>query len=323
MHTMYQILFAVNINTTTSINIMSSHTRVPPKQLDQENQHQGYFANDNAKNSSSVPSKRPLLRPPLSSDKRVRVPLGGKSQNVQTPLQRSKSFIPQNAQVTRPSLSGTTTSFAPMLVAKPTLAKSNSTLGFFHQPSNSNTKTITKETNPHRNEAFPSLDAHRVKELVPRFTTDNITKQTPLNLSPLTVHLVETFSDRTSLFHASNLPNALSSHQFRDPIKKGSQSFDLLLEALAEDEDSVEIVAQKDLTPLEEGVSGYSPLRQSDLDFLRTGRRSPFKSQEVHDLSFDSTFEGDEEQNLKFKMELESGGPVGLSQKELEDLLEF
>lgn len=302
---------------------MSSHTQIPKKQLDQENHHQGFFSNENAKNASSLPSKRPLVRAPLSTDKRVRVPLGGKNQNVQIPLQRSKSFIPQNAQVARPSLSGTTSSYVPALAQKHTLARSNSTLGFFHQPSNPNPKLITKDTNPHKNEVFPSLDAHRVKDLVPRFSTDNLTKQAPLNLSPLNTNLNDTLSDRTSLLHASNLPPRPSSRQFRDPVKKSSQSLDQLIETLAEDEDSIEIVAQKDLPPLEEEVTGYSPLRKSDLEFLSTGRKQSLENHEVYDLSFDSTFDGDEEQNIEFKTELESTGSVGLSQKDLEDLLEF
>lgn len=303
---------------------MSSHTFIPKDQLDQENQHQNIFNNDSAKSLSSVPAKRPLSRGPPLPDKRTRVPLSGKNQNLQASLQRSKSFIPQNIQASRPILSGTTLGFVPTLSQKPTLAKSNSTLGFFSHTGSAANKTgpiITRDTNPHRNEVFPGLDAHRVKELVPLFTTDNITKQVSERLPPLEQKLQDTFSERTTLLHSSNLPPVST---IPEPTKKTANDVEQLIEELAEDEDSLEYRPQNVLPRLKDDVIGYSPIRQSDLEFLKTGRRiGNFTEPEVYDLSFEDTSDEDEQQNMSFQKQLEIDGPIGLSLKDLEDLLEF
>lgn len=299
---------------------MSSHTIIPKDQLDQENQHQNIFLNDSAKSVSSVPAKRLLSRGPPLPDKRTRVPLSGKNQNLQASLQRSKSFIPQNAQASRPTLSGTTLGFVPVLPHKPTLAKSNSTLGFFSHTGSAANKpgpVITRDTNPHKNEVFPALDAHRVKELVPRFTTDNIKKHAFSKRPPLKQRLQDTFSANSALLHSSNLPKTPAS---RDPSKKAAQ----LIEELADDEESVEHRPQTTMLPLTTEIAGYSPLRPADLKLLKTGHRpyADYKT-EVYDLSFEDTSDEDEQQNLSLQKQLETEGPIGLTLKDLEDLLEF
>lgn len=303
---------------------MSSFTFIPKDQIDQENQHQNNFHNDSAKPVSSVSAKRPLSRDPHIPDKRTRVPLSGKNQNLQASLHRSKSFIPQKIQPSRPTLSGTTLGFVPILPQKPTLAKSNSTLGFFSHTRSTANKTgpiITRDTNPHKNEVFPALDAHRVKELVPRFTTDSIQKQVSERLPPLKQNLKDTFSANTALLHSLNLPPTPAS---RDPAKKTANNLEQLIEDLADDEESVEYRPQNVLPQLQANIPGYSPLSQADLEFLKTGRRPHISSRpEVYDLSFEDTSDEDEQQNISFQKQLENDGPIGLSLKDLEDLLEF
>ncbi|WPK25915.1 hypothetical protein PUMCH_003251 [Australozyma saopauloensis] len=306
---------------------MSTHSIIPKDQLDQENQHQNVFTNDRAKNSSANTGKRPLALSSNSNEKRLRVPLSGKNQNLIAPLQRSKSFIPQNIPVSRPQLSGTTQNAAPVLAQKPGLSKSNSTLGFFHQPGKVSTKParrITRDTNPHKNDVFPPLEAHRAKDLVPLFLTDSIKKHETETLPPLKTNLSDTFTERTASLHASNLPSIAAKGQFRDPVKKSTQSVEDIIEDLAENEDSVEIVPRRDLPALEENITGYTPLSDMELDILRGTRRN--RVEQSVDMSFDSSFEESPEdlkQNRIYQAELERSGPVGLSQKDLEELLEF
>lgn len=307
---------------------MSSHTYIPREQLDQENQHQNILIHDKT-NNSLAPSKRPLSKNTLLSDKRIRLPLSGKNQNAKVPLQRSKSFIPHSSKVSHPSLSGTAHGVSPILSQKPVLAKSNSTMGFFSHATSSvskNVPIVTKDTNPLKNEIFSSLDAHRAKDLVPLFTTDNIKKHVAERLPPLLLTLRETLSDRTSLLHASNFPPPALAIQNRDPIKKTMGSLDAIIDELAEDEESVEIKPISDLTPLEEEIPGYSPLSKTDIQFLKTGRRQLVNTPEKEcniSFSISSEDEDEDEKNQILRDELEKNGPIGLSRQELEDLLEF
>lgn len=325
-------LFVININTPSLLTSspqplrfsMSSHAFIVKDQLDQENKHQTVHYKENGATVPIAPAKRPLSKGLLLNEKRMRVPLSGKNQNLHTSLQRSKSFIPQNgpggssSQAPQPFLSGTM-AFAPVLSLKPVLAKSNSTLGFFPQQASKTNSVVIKDTNPHKNEAFPALDAHRVKELVPLFATDKIKKQSGPWLPTPELTLQETFSDRITLMHASNLPDSGPSLQFRDPVKKSFYSIEQLIEALADDEDSIEITPIRDLPPLREKVPGYSPLRKSELDLLHSGHKPLLREESI---SFDSS-DNESEKNRLYQIELENSGQLGLSLKDLEDLLEF
>lgn len=298
---------------------MSSFRARLPKHTDQENEFKHAPKDENA----TLPTKRPLSAH-SALDKRVRVPLGGKDQNQAFQLQRSKLFIPQNATVLRPRQA---------LPKQPTLSKSNSSLGFTHQPSKiAPAANQFRNANPLKNERFPLEDAHRPRDLVPRFSTDSLKKQQP-KLQPLPVTLEQTLTHNTRQLHASNI--VPSTQNRADPLKKGYQALeqeglDAIIEKLADDKDSVEIVPHR-LPPMHDIPVGSSALEKEDLDFLRTGvRQIPKRTfDEDLDISFDSTLEHEEdvEANRKLEAELASAvaptGGVGLTAQELDDLLDF
>ncbi|GEQ67526.1 hypothetical protein JCM33374_g1191 [Metschnikowia sp. JCM 33374] len=245
-------------------------------QVDQENQHKvgpvknelrNAFQRENAQ--ASMPSKRPLSAKGNTNDKRQRMPLGGKDQNkIFSGLQRSKSSLPSTFHT--PPLRQQ----QHPLITKPTLAKSNSSLGFFTQPSKPSPplQAIAKlpPTNPLKNNLLPPAESHRTAELVPRFSSDSLTKAPSRNLPALERPLSETLSDATSRLHVSN--NMLEEPFARnvDPMKKGARGpeFESIIEALAEDEESIEIVPERNEPLLEDLPLGISPLSKSEAPFL-------------------------------------------------------
>lgn len=273
--------------------------------LDQENEFR--TASKKGENAT-IPTKRPSLGA-ASQEKRTRIPLGGKDQNMVS-LQRSKLFIPQNAPVRG----------VPALAKKPELSKSNSTLGFTHTKLSFNNAPQFRNTNPHKNSIFPSTEAHRTNELVPRFSSDSMKKQPRAELPKLGAELLDTMSAHTRLT-APELNERVT-----DPVKKGYDNLDAIIEILAADENSVATVPEK-VTPLADEPIGVSTLTEEDLAFLRAGvgRHTQKAFTSALDVSFDLTFDSDEEleSNARLQDELEQSGGVGLTTEELNDLLDF
>ena len=289
---------------------MSSLPHIPHDQLDQENRH-GVCGD--AKRAA-VPAKRPLSNGAGAGPKRARVPLGGKDRNLQGSLQRAKSYVPPSVLVALP--------LAAVVAPQPLLPRSKSTLTFFPHPS-ANVRPVppvARDTNPHANDLFPAHLALRARDLVPPFSTDNIKKHALPPLPP-TLLFAATVSAQTNRLHASHLSVPLCA-QHHDPSKK-TVSVDVLAEALADDENSVEFAPSRDLPPLEEGIDGYSPLSESELHVLRFGnRQSSPKPNPASDSPHDSSFHDDARYKL-FQDDMERSGPIGLSQQELEDLIQF
>lgn len=311
--------------------------------LDQENDHKNLPAKSkqklqlNQENVRVIQNKRPRPSSGPQQQKRVRVPLAGKDQNLGFPtLQRSKS------SVTNPNFSNTPNviqnpiqrSLRPIsatLPKQPTLTKSNSTLGFTHKPASITLGNHNRNANPHKNNILPSEEAHRPQDLVPRFSTDSLKKAIHAPLPALTTSLKDTLSESTQKLHANNVVNRdLYRHQ-GDPIKKpnsitGSAQDDLI-ERLADDPESVEFVAKQDLPEPKHVPFGLTSFLTEDLEFIRTGIRKSQPPTIVLDLSFESTSDEDniedEEGNLALEEELMQSGLVGLSAQELNDLLEF
>lgn len=272
---------------------MSSH-QYRVKISDQENAFKLQQKNEN----QQLPAKRAALQPKVN--KKQRVPLGGKDPNGAIPsLQRSSTTVQKPQKL----LSHVN------LVKQPLLQKSNSSLGFSHFnttpasiPSRHNglTPSQIKNADPLKNDLFSGTSARREAELVPQLVSDSPRKRERPPLPPLGTKLSDTFSEATSRLHASNLP-AEPLNPDVDPVK-GLKLNTSLLEQLADDEESVETVPQ--IIPLKDEPE--DPLTEDDLHFLRTGKRVSVV------------------QNKKLQAELEQQhGHLGLSKKELDELLEF
>lgn len=315
--------------------------------LDQENDHKHATSKQDQENVRMAQKRsRPLSG---STDlKRMRVPLAGKDKNVVFPgLQRSKSSTAsvlqnqplklnqgsnnsnqihnynrnQNQDQTQSNLQRLrplSSSFK-----QPTLSKSNSSLGFTHRPTSVSLAAQIRNANPHKNSLFPLEDAHRTPELTPRFSTDSLKKTPTAPLPPLGNSLSDTFSENTTRLHASNVEQTFQISG--DPIKRSKDQNDVI-ERLANDPDSVEVVAQQDMPVPRHIPLSLTPLLTLDLEFIRTGVRNRPMSPHM-DLSFDSTWDEDniedEEENMALEGEFAQTGLVGLSSEELNNLLDF
>lgn len=297
--------------------------------LDQEND----FRNTKTKQKASadenahINSKRAAGPLSAHSDiKRARIPLGGKDQNTAIPsLQRSKSLLqsaPKTASQTRLRQPG------PALARKPGLQKSNSSLGFTLTKNSLavyNPPVAAKAKPKSSGKSLPAEDAARPKDLVPRFTTDDLRKPLHTPQPPLGVSLQDTISGQTALLHASHLP-AETRHDV-DPVKRSRGQLEavmqreLLLDRLAE-EDSVEVVAQRDVPVAPYVPFDDLPLRKEDVEFLHSGRRSrPHAA--VPEPEWTDSEEEFADENQRLERELERSGPVGLSAEELNLMLDF
>ncbi|OBA21052.1 hypothetical protein METBIDRAFT_172200 [Metschnikowia bicuspidata var. bicuspidata NRRL YB-4993] len=309
---------------------------------DKENEHKIALAKNELRNpahreipaGTSVPTKRPLSAKSNINEKRVRVPLGGKNHNQAFPgLQRSKLSLPltfQTPSLRQPGL----TLQGDILSTKPTLTKSNLSLGFFNRVAKPSAPA-PRPTNPHKNTLFPLQDLHRPKDLIPRFLSDDLIKAAPKALHPLQTSLNETLSDATAQLHASNVPSQEHFAKNRDPIKKGTfrPEIELLIEALAEDENSIETVPEaENREPLDYVPLGVSPLSKAEAPFLYE-EEAPRKLTDMF-APDEQFFSDDEEQcsdaekelNTAFYRELngtEGNTALGLTAADLEDLLDF
>lgn len=301
---------------------MSDQVRVK-NALDQENSHKlapAKGTNQNNNENSLENHKKRVLAPSGPLPKRVRVPLAGKDQNAGIPsLLRSKSSVAPAAtpesRLRRPLSAG--------LAFQPGLTKSNSSLGFTHVPASTPPQSSANQSDPHKNTLLAPEGAHRLLELVPRFATDSLRKTDQQPLPPLGTTLKDTLSDRTHALHASFVTS--STVRPGDPTKKLDNRNELL-EQLAESD--VEHVTHQDVPEQPHVPLGAAALRDDDLKFLRTGIRRVSTSESVMDLSFESTWDGNDSadaataaQNAQLQSEL--GAPVGLSTDELALLLEW
>lgn len=313
---------------------MSQHIKLSDA-LDQENSQktiQGLqklrFNQENVR----MVNKRPVSGSASQPLKRLRTPLAGKDQNlVFSSLQRSKSSVAQNqfpsSSHNVPKNQGLRPARA-TLNKLPTLAKSNSSLGFTHKPAKVTLSNNFRHENPHKNQIFASDDAHRPHDLVPRFATDSIKKAHHDPLPALAISLKDTLTENTHKLHASKLIEQDIHHRHGDPLKKSSASADIareeLIEELSEDPSSIEFINRPQVSELPHVPVGMDVFKSEDLEFIRTGVR---RSQQVLDLSFESTWDEDniedEEDNLALGQEFAQQGLVGLSAEELNDLLDF
>lgn len=306
---------------------MSNHIR-NLNTLDQENEHKSLTGLKNQLNSknNALQQKRPGPTPGNPGAKRLRVPLAGKDQNSGFPaLQRSKSSVAQNAL--QDSAQRTLRPLSASLTRQPTLAKSNSSLGFTHRPLSASLGNQIRNADPHKNNIFPSAEAHRPNDLVPRFSTDLIKKSDRMHLPPLGTNLRDTFSASTHNLHASNVVGRDIYKFPGDPFKRAKDADNReLIERLANDPDSIEHVAQRDVPQPRHVPVGLVPLLDEDLEFIRTGTRNKAYTL-VSDISFESTWDEDniedEEENAAYGTELEESGLIGLTTQELNDLLDF
>lgn len=294
--------------------------------LDQENDFRTTKSKQKAVDENArISSKRAAGSLSAQPDKRARIPLGGKDQNTSIPsLHRSKSLLQSGAAVNQNRLRQP----GPALARQPILRKSNSSLGFTLTKSSlasSNPPVAARVKPKSSGKSLPAEDAARQKELVPRFTTDTLRKPIHTPHAPLGLSLNDTLSDKTTVLHARNL--SLEMHHDVDPVKRGKGQLEavlgqeLLLDRLAE-EDTVEVVAQRDVP-----VEPYVPfddvaLRKLDLDFLSTGYRARPPAAVAEPEWADSEEEFAEE-NERLQGELEHSGPVGLSADDLNQMLEF
>lgn len=261
----------------------------------------------------------------------MRVPLAGKDQNLGFPgLQRSKSSVAQNQNGGQDLAQRSLRPLSATLTRQPALAKSNSSLGFTHRPVSASLGTQIRNANPHKNQIFPSAEAHRPNDLVPRFSTDSIKKADRSPLPPLGVNLRDTLSENTQQLHASKVIDRGIYKFPGDPTKraKGTDSAQAeLIERLAEDPESIEHVSQRDLPVLEHIPVGLVPLLNEDLEFIRTGTRKSQPYTLILDISFESSWDEDniedEEENAALGKELEQSGLIGLTTEELNELLDF
>lgn len=293
-----------------------------------ENQENKFLAPPKAKELRAPPAsnagpKRPLSakgdnnkrqRVPLT-EKPLRVPLAGKHVNAPA-LARSQSsvvYTPGSNQQAAPVLQIAAKRPAPLLArAPPLLPRANSTLALVRPPAalypNVPAPLPYAGTNPVQNDNFPAAQAARPRDLVPLFATDSVKKPLAEPLPPLQTALRDTFSENTRRLHALQLPPPSKSYFNTDPAKAGAISIrtrdDLaLIEALARDEDSVEITPNP-VPPLPESVTLSAP----DLDKYLSAE--PGLDDSDYDLDAAAiTGPGAE--------------PLGLTASDLNDLLEF
>lgn len=316
--------------------------------VDQENQHKVAPAKDELRNSAGrdatgqiqMGAKRPLSSKGNANEKRLRVPLGGKDQNkVFSGLQRSKSLLPLTFH--SPALKHDPlpqTGSVHHLAKPPTLTKSNLSLGFFTRPTKLTPPAPNPRTaHPHKNTLFPLEELHRPHELVPRFSSDTLTKAPSQELPKLSTLLQNTFSDATHRLHASNIPQEGPFSHNVDPMKKGTRGMEMerLIEELAEDENSIEIVPQRPewLEDMKADVPlGCSPLSREQAPFLYEEKPAPvgLAASFGPDTAFFSEDEDEElcseteaAHNTAFHEELNAGDGLGLSAGELHELLDF
>lgn len=139
------------------------------------------------------------------------------------------------------------------------------------------------------------------------------------------MRLSDTFSEKTAGLHAVNVVSDLYQNNV-DPVKKSKISHASLLERLAEDKDSIEIVSRVDVPLRRDAPIGVPFLEDSDLAFLRTGMRETKFSPLISEMEFEEVDEERDEtnaQNKTLQAELETRGSIGLSAQELNDLLDF
>lgn len=262
---------------------MSHHIRI--KRADQENVFQSQGLEDEGKTT-----KRPALQQKTNlSNKRLRVPLGGKDHNGKVPsLGRSNTLLEHSF-----SQKGSTP-----LAFKPTLTKSNSALGFSHTPFQDvqpvSFQPKPKPVNPLKNNEFPPSQAARPKSLVPPHVSDTISKRTQ-ELPPLTTDLKSTLTLHTTL---NSLPKS-ALYENVDPVKGRLNEEEIA--QLAEDPENMEQVPEEP-----QSLSDTEGLTQADLDFVK------------HNVT---RGEPGESEQLKEELEQEHG-QLGLSAAELEDLLD-
>lgn len=323
---------------------MSNQIRI--NVLDQENDHKRVPGKTKTLDQENVRISQKRSGPQTVShdQKRLRVPLAGKDQNLVPGLQRSKSSaanvcqtqpLVQNGNQALNQTHGQNHIQNPNMLQRlrpvstsfkqPSLLKSNSSLGFTHRPSSLSLATQIRNANPHKNTIFPQEDAHRSEELTPRFSTDSVKKSSAAPLPPLNISLADTISENTHRLHASNVQQSVQHPG--DPIKRSkSATKNALIESLAEDPDSIEMVAHQDLPVPRHVPLGVTQLLTLDLEFIRTGTRIRTASP-AQDVSFESTWDedniDDEEENMILEGELAQSGLVGLSTEELNDLLDF
>lgn len=270
--------------------------------------------NENA--AQTLPQKRSLTGRPDPSDKRVRVPLGGKDQNRIIPLlQRSKSSINLSAkqQNAHPP--------QPLLGRQPNLGRSSSSLGFSHSPLTGpvapprvKVQSQHRHTNPHKNNIFPASGASRSVSLEPHNGTDSLNKSISAPIRPASQPLASTFSLATETLHALNVPH-IERHDFRDPQKQGADLLHVndLIDELSEDPHSIESMPAK-VQPLANDFSEEFPFSAKDSIL---GPALPRSLAAAYDVSF--CYSSDE-----LVMENDDGSePTGLTKEDLESLLEF
>lgn len=203
----------------------------------------------------------------------ARVPLGGKDQNIAVPsLQRSQSsthsFGDSKSQVKRLHVN-----------KAPGISRSNSSLGFVYRQDELRTDKVNKSK--HHELEFTNgalLDPHeadRAIDLVRPEDTDDLQKQDVVNPENV-LNLLSTITERTEVLNARHLPITRDAKINVDPLKNSyrnktsAQKTSLLdksnglIEKLAEDEDSIEIVPKKrqhlPYTPL-----GFELITQDEL----------------------------------------------------------
>ncbi|KAK6462921.1 hypothetical protein DFJ63DRAFT_98982 [Scheffersomyces coipomensis] len=264
----------------------------------------------------------------------TRVPLGGKSNNQAIP-----SFDKSHSTL---SITDKKNLIRRVPLAKaPLLSKANSSLGFSHplkeykviDPklntySKIDDKVVLKKLN---NElTSPSLNS------VTTFT-DEVVKKENLPTHQHIPNITSTLSSNTSKLNSTNRINNDINYNNVDPIKK-SHKPSLSLPAVFPD--YIETIPQKH-APLPSYPVGMEPLDQQDLDFFSKPSRSEITNENRQDypellhnedqlkfveLNLDSNLSFDSfEQNISdadVDLQKDTGMSLGLSTKELEDLLD-
>lgn len=281
-------------------------------------------------------AENPVIRQKGNARKSgLRVPLGGKDQNnaALPALQRSKL-----------SLNTTHVRQAKAPFAKPpALLKANSLLGFAHSTLQSvaaaprSPKRRLEPKNWQAQKLLNHQHATRSKELQAAPVTDSLVKKQPKLLPVPSALLKDTLSPATDQLHASRLPATI---RVGDPTKSDQElraKSDLinakLIEELSNDPSSVEMLPPKQVK--HQPPDGLEPLDQDDVDFFVKPTRTAltdenaYEFDEIHrnevKLQF-TEIDLDDSLNLQFGPEGsadESSGPVGLTTKELNDLLDY
>ncbi|KAK6202288.1 uncharacterized protein RJT21DRAFT_1698 [Scheffersomyces amazonensis] len=297
-----------------------------------------------------------VTKPVAKMTKIARVPLGGKSNNRAIPtLDKSHSSLTSTNTGTSTSTNTNTntdhrtniiTRRVPVPLSKPPLlSKANSSLGFSHSVRSFEPKTISTIRRSER-VILKKLNSKLAPPAVRTTFTDELVKKNQnQNQNPShtqTPNLISTITSHTDKLHSKNKVIHDINYNNVDPIKRSRRIIPTIPHhGYNYNYDYIETIPPKE-DPLPSNPIGLEPLNNEDLQFFSKSTRSVVTSENIQDypelqqnedalnfeeLDLDSNLSFDTmEQNISFDSESDlqdnSNGPLGLSAKELQDLLD-